>query len=122
LEPDFYPIKTYADFKEDIDPFSSITSALNKANSKQTSFIQINFSPIPDYSWKKLNKIDILSTNFPKPIKKLLLSKYFDYFKIFLFPFTFLLNILSILVNPPSKKTTKEKKSEMDPIIAKKFS
>ncbi|EKE30356.1 MAG: hypothetical protein ACD_2C00001G0006 [uncultured bacterium (gcode 4)] len=114
-----YPIKTYADFKEDIDPFSSITSALNKANTKNTSFIQVNFSPIPDYAWKDEKKIWILVSKHPKFWKKFLLSKKNTALKMLLSPFALLIRFFKMIFNPVWKT---EIKKELDPLIVKKLS
>lgn len=115
-----YPLKTYTDFKEDIDPFSSITSALNKTNNKITSFIQVNFSPIEDTSWKSERIVSILSSKYPKFFKKFFLSKYYYIFSILLIPVVYFFKFLSLIFVPVSKKKTEEK-SQLDPIIAKKL-
>ncbi|MDD2566056.1 MAG: type IV secretion system DNA-binding domain-containing protein [Candidatus Gracilibacteria bacterium] len=119
LKDYIYPIKTYADFKEDIDPFSSITSALNKANTKNTSFIQVNFSPIPDFNWKNENVISILTSKYPKFFKKFLIGKEYKYLKYSLFPITLLFKFLSLIASPSNKSDAAKK--ELDPIIVKKL-
>jgi len=115
-----YPIKTYADFKEDIDPFSSITSALNKANNKTTSFIQVNFSPIEDLSWKSEKMISILISKYPKFFKKFFLSKYYNYLRILLVPFGYLFRFFWMILMPSKWKN--DDKSQADPFIVKKLS
>ncbi|EKE26607.1 MAG: hypothetical protein ACD_4C00233G0008 [uncultured bacterium (gcode 4)] len=120
----YFPIKTFADFKEDIDPFSSITSALNKWSWKSSSFIQINFSPIPDEDWKNENKLKILSSKYPKYIKKILLSDYYKFLKILTLPFFYFFKWIWFLVPPDKKhkdsKISKEKEIE-NQIISKKL-
>lgn len=117
-----YPIKTYTDFKEDIDPFSSITSALNKANNKTVSFMQVNFSPIEDSSWKNEKILEMLSSKYPKAIKNFLISKYYKYLKLFFTPFLYIFKFLGLVLIPTtsSKKKWEEKKT-IDTNIAKKI-
>ncbi len=114
-----YPIKTYADFKEEIDPFSSITSALNKANSKNSSFIQVNFTPTPDYLWKDPNKIEVMTAKYPKFIKKFLLWKHYKILKSIFSPLWYLVSFIQLIATPAKKKD--DKKAELDPVITKKL-
>jgi len=39
--------------KETIDPLSSITSALAKAEKHTTTFVRVDFQPIADHLWRK---------------------------------------------------------------------
>ncbi|MDD2487307.1 MAG: type IV secretion system DNA-binding domain-containing protein [Candidatus Gracilibacteria bacterium] len=119
----YFPIKTYTDFKEDIDPFSSITSSLNKGTSKNTSFIQVNFSPIHDDTWKYQKRIQTVLLKTPKFIKKILLSPYFKFFKILLLPIYYFLQLFALLVSNEKKgKEKPSKEKEADATIMKKLS
>lgn len=118
-----YPIKTYLEFKEDIDPFSSITSALNKANTKNISFMQVNFSPIPDISWKSEKLLKMLSSKYPKFYKNFLYLDKYRYQRIFLYPLILILRFFWLLFtsnNNQGKKKNHEPKKEIDTVIIKK--
>jgi hypothetical protein len=39
--------------KEGIDPLSSLTAALAKSERTETTFIRIDFSPVPDKRWRE---------------------------------------------------------------------
>lgn len=114
-----YPIKIYRDFadrteKENLDPFSSITSSLIKWSPKKAKFIQVNFSPIADESWKNERTVAILSSKYPKFFKKFLLSKYFFWTKIAIYPLYLLFRLMSIAIwntkSDPTKSTLSEEK------------
>jgi hypothetical protein len=67
-----YPIKSFTELqeeasKETVDPFSSITSALSRTGKYTLNTFQINFTPIPNRSWKKWlsNTIKVLMSNYP---------------------------------------------------------
>ena len=87
VKPYIFPIKIYTDFKEksekeSVDPFSSITSALQKGGKNDTKIIQIRFSPLHDSAWKDPKKIAIITSDSPKWLKKMYLSKYALIWKI----------------------------------------
>lgn len=84
-----YSIKSFTELQEEgtksmVDPYSSITSALWRTWKYTLNTLQINFRPVKDSSWKKQAKetIEILTWNYPKIIKSILLSPYFKYLKI----------------------------------------
>lgn len=87
-----HPIKIYAEFKdrsekETVDPLSSLSSALSKADKKEQVVFQVNFSPILDSEWKDEHVIEILSSKRPKWMKKILLSPYGFAFQMLIAPF-----------------------------------
>jgi hypothetical protein len=59
-----------------VDPYSSITSALNKAWKYSINTFQINFKPLTNKSWKKniWKKAIILDSKYPQFIKKIFLD------------------------------------------------
>lgn len=124
----FFPIKIYTDFKEktekgNIDPFSSITSALTKWWDKNIKFFQVNFSPIWDNVWKDEKIIDILSTNYPDFIKNILISRYYIIIKIICWPFYIIFKWLGLIFNPQKMvKYSTTKKEEKDKEVEKKLS
>ncbi len=123
----FYPIKIYTNFKEktekeNIDPFSSVTSSLNKIWDKNIKFIQINFSPIWETKWKNKKIIDILSSSYPKFIKNILISKYSLILKIFLWPFYIIFKWLLLIFNPTKNlKKSDDENIKLDQNISKKL-
>lgn len=111
-----YPLKSYKDFESAwdkwvMDPFSSITSWLNKIWDNGVNVFQVNFSPIWDDDWKSKAKkiIPIISSDLPKFAKNFLLSPNYKYYKPFLWPFSF---IWTIFVSFFKKK--EEAKSEWE--------
>jgi hypothetical protein len=99
LTPYFNPIKIYTDFKEktekdNIDPFSSLTSALTKSGKQGIRFFQVNFSPIPDRVWKNDELIRILSSKYPKFLKKFMLTKWYKYLKYLMLPFSLVMSFI----------------------------
>lgn len=97
-----YPLKIYSDFESSgekwvMDPFSSITSGLNKISISWVNIFQVNFSPIWDDDWKKQAKniIPIISGGLPNFAKKFLLSPNYKYYKPFLWPFSFIWTIFA---------------------------
>lgn len=97
-----YPLKTYNEFESSgqwwvMDPFSSITSGLNKISINWVNIFQVNFSPIWDDDWKSSAKkiIPIISGNLPNFAKNFLLSPKYKYYKPFLWPFSFIWTIFS---------------------------
>lgn len=123
-KPYILPIKTYTDFKEKtekemIDPFSSITSALQKGNKNDTKLIQVRFTPVHDKSWKSSGKIAILKSHYPKWMKELLLSKYALLYKILFSPITLLVRFILLVVHHEEQAEAPEKKEKNDPIDKK---
>lgn len=95
LEKDYIkPVKIYTDFKErsekeTVDPLSSLTSVLSTSLSEVAAF-QIIFRPLHESQWKSPAMIAILTSKYPKAIKKLLLSPASLLIRVLLFPFAVL--------------------------------
>lgn len=118
------PIKIYTDFKEksekeSVDPFSSITSALQKGGKDDIKLIQVRFSPIHDTAWKSPKKIAILTSHYPKWLKKAYLSKYGLLWKIGLSPFMALIKLVLMVVHPHKQAEETATKDKNDPIDRK---
>lgn len=62
--PFYYPVKTYAEFKE-IDPMSSIIGVLSKFTPTETCLIQIVIEP-PHFNWQRMVE-RIVSRGIPDP-------------------------------------------------------
>ena len=105
LEKDsLYAIKSFTELqeeasKETVDPYSSITSALSRTGKYTINTIQINFSPVKDWYWKKnlSHRIKILNSSYPDFLKIFLLGPKFIYLKIFFFPITLFLKLIQVL-------------------------
>jgi Type IV secretion-system coupling protein DNA-binding domain len=99
-----YSLKTFLDAgvqkgKGEIDPFSSITSALSHTGVYTLNTLQVNFSPIPSHDWKKHAKkiIPILASHHPEFVKQILLSPTYRVARIGFIPFIFLGKVISVL-------------------------
>jgi hypothetical protein len=99
----YFPIKSFTELQEEaskdmIDPFSSITSALSKADKYTLNTFQINFAPIQDKTWKKNSEktLNILNSKYPTFFKNFLLSKYFLILKIVFFPITIIVWVIKL--------------------------
>ncbi|MDD3144712.1 MAG: DUF87 domain-containing protein [Candidatus Gracilibacteria bacterium] len=117
----YYPIKSFTELQEEaskdiVDPFSSITSALSRTGKYTLNTFQVNFTPIKDESWKdKSDKIiKVITSKYPNFIKKILLSKYLIIFKILIFPFTFLVKLISLFTNKGDDGGTSDDTSSDD--------
>lgn len=124
VKPYIFPIKIYTDFKEksekeSVDPFSSITGALQKGGKNDTKIIQVRFSPIIDAVWKDPKIITILTSHSPKWLKKAYLSKYGMAWKIGLSPFIGLMKLLLLIIRPHAHTEDTEIKDKNDPIDRK---
>ncbi len=105
-----YPIKSFIDIQEEwtkdmVDPFSSITSSLDKAWKYSINTFQINFSPITNKKWKKniWKKAKILDSKYPTFIKRIFLDEKLFFYKILIFifivyPIKGLLSIFSLFI------------------------
>jgi len=71
-----------------VDPYSSITSSLSQIGNDTLNVFQINFSPIPDESWKDDAEkvIKIIEGKLPKFFKKILLNYNLSWLKMIVFP------------------------------------
>ncbi len=90
----FYSIKSFTEIQEQwskdmVDPYSSITSAIWRTWKYTLNTFQINFSPIQDKLRKKNSDktIEIIKSDYPSFIKKILLSEYLFVFKLAFSPF-----------------------------------
>lgn len=124
VKPYIFPIKIYTDFKEksekeSVDPFSSITSALQKGGKNDIKLIQIRFSPIHDTAWKDPRKITILTSHYPKWLQKAYLGKYAIAWKIGLFPIMLLIKLGFLIVHPHENTEETVPKDKNDPIDRK---
>ena len=123
-----YPIKNFIEnTKEDfIDPYSSITAALNKVwNDKSLNIFQINFSPLENEKFKKnAKKIFLLeNSNYPEFYKKFLLSTYPAILKNIFSIFTFIYRLFVPKQNENNIEEEEEKNLEDLPEqVAKKIS
>ncbi len=90
---------TQDEWKEWIDPFSSITSALSKTWKYTLNTFQVNFKPIEDKKWKNGSDriIKILESSYPNFLKKIILHPSFIIFKILFFPFIIFWKFLSLV-------------------------
>ncbi|MDQ7009974.1 MAG: type IV secretion system DNA-binding domain-containing protein [Candidatus Gracilibacteria bacterium] len=113
-----YPIKTFTELqiegqKDVVDPYSSITSALSRTGNYSLNTIQINFEPVKNNIWKKdVDKtVKILTSDYPKILKKILLNPNFIYFKILLFPFILIFKFIKLFI-PKGEINIEEKLEE----------
>lgn len=102
-----YPIKDIETLQEpgaktQIDPFAAITSTLAQSSNLSITVFQVVFHPIDDASWKKDvdYQIEIITSKYPKAIKKALLSKYYKYAKIAAYPVFGIMKVGKWVVNP----------------------
>lgn len=124
VKPYIFPIKIYTDFKEksekeSVDPFSSITGALQKGGKNDTKLIQVRFSPIHDTAWKDPKKIAILTSDLPKWLQKAYLSEYGLAWKIGLFPIMVFIKLVLLVVRPHGHEEEAKIKDKNDPIDRK---
>lgn len=115
-----YPIKNFIDIQEEwskdmVDPFSSITSALDIAWKYSINTFQVNFSPILNKKWKKdiEKKAKILGSKYPNFIKNIYLDDNYKIYVIiftvlFVYPIKALTSIFSLLI-PKSENTSLNK-------------
>lgn len=105
IKHNYFSLKSFVDISEkvagtEIDPYSSITSALSKTGKYSLNTFQVNFSPVSSKSWKKNAKkiIPILTSNYPRFLKNILLHPAFIYFKILAFPIYLLFKFIALLI------------------------
>jgi len=121
-----YPIKSFTDIQEEgskdmVDPYSSITSALNKAWKYSINTFQINFEPLANKSWKKdiWKKAQIIASNYPEFVKNIFLSDNKIFIRILLYifiiyPVKFLMFLFSLIIpkNTEQKVLVEEDEEE----------
>ena len=114
-----FPIKTFTQIQEDwsnaiIDPYSSITSALDKAWVYSVNSFQINFAPIKDKFWKKDIKktLETIDSKYPEFVKKILLEENSDIIlKMLVYSFIiFPVRIFAFIFSAIFKRKTVEEK------------
>lgn len=107
--------------KENIDPYSSITSSLSKTWNNSINAFQINFSPIADEQWKNDFKkvIDIFLSKYPPFFKKILLKYNLKWLKILLTPFYLIFKLFVLLL--PKHEWEEEKKEEDETKLKEKY-
>lgn len=92
-----YPIKIPSQFWDtwngSVDPYSSLTSVLNRSNKNSINIVQFNFSPAFDEDWSiNYEKVaNILEWKHPKFLKKALLAKKKPFWYIILWPVIWLI-------------------------------
>jgi len=114
-----YSLKTFLEpssgkGKGEIDPFSSITSALSKTGKYTLNTLQVNFSPIPAKLWKKDAKkiIPILNSSSPQFLKDIMLSPAYAYGKIAFSPIILLGKFIQILIPGGEEKLIRRPEEE----------
>jgi len=122
LNKDFlYPIKSFTELQEDasnetVDPYSSITSSLSRTGTYTLNTIQINFTPVKWGSWKKnvWERIKILTSNYPRFLKNIMLSPKYKYFKIIIFPIILFLKFLRLIFRTNNTEEINVEEGEED--------
>jgi len=119
-----YPIKSFTDIQEEgskdmVDPYSSITSALNKAGKYSINTFQINFEPLENRKWKKdiWKKALIIASNYPEFIKNIFLEDKKIFARILLyifiiFPAKFIKFLFSLIIPKNSEEQTVTENNE----------
>lgn len=137
-----YPIRTINDFyakwdKEFIDPYSSITSVLNK-QWNNLKFVQVIFSPVSTNFWqKKENLKEIVDTKL-STVDKFTSSKFYKFLKVLIWLTAKFRNFLLFFINPryleelrmkeqerkqkEQIRPEEEKKEEINPFVNNKLS
>ncbi|MDD2907070.1 MAG: DUF87 domain-containing protein [Candidatus Gracilibacteria bacterium] len=117
----FYPIKSFTELQEEaskdiVDPFSSITSALSRTGIYTLNTFQVNFTPVKNGFWKRDSEkiIKVITSKYPDFIKKILLSKYLIILKILVFPFVFLLKLISLFTKNSDEGTEVKEENDGD--------
>jgi len=110
-----YSIKTFDELWdwEEIDYYSLLTSALNKWWKYNISSFQVIFSPVKNKSWKKnvSKKIEILESQYPEFIKKILLDEKFKYLKFLFLILLFPLKILLFFLKKKQEESSLEEEN-----------
>jgi len=113
-----YPIKSFTDIQEEgskdmVDPYSSITAALNTAWKYSINTFQINFEPLENKAWKKdiWKKAMIIDSDYPDFIKKIFLDDNKIILRVFLYifiiyPIKFIAFIFSLFISKSEEDKT----------------
>ncbi len=117
----YYPIKDFIELQEQgsksqIDPYSSITSALSRTGKFSLNTIQINFLPIEDNIWKKNfeETIKILTQTKNEFLKKLYLNQKFKVLKYSVLPIKWIFSFIGFIINPHSSHHKEDEHSKED--------
>lgn len=104
--------------KESIDPISSLTSALSKCRREDVGFIRVDFSPLPDNSWRTGNYKKIIENHLLPNFAKAILLEYWIWIRILFFPIILITKFFALLIPRDTTEHTsheeknKESKSE----------
>lgn len=124
-----FPIKNFSEIQEnaswgEVDPYSSLTSALLKTGDNSLNAFMVSFSPIPDAMRKQasLKMLELANLNLPVWVKKILLFTY--KLKFIFIPFIWIVKIIKFFVQIPkeAEEETKESETKIDENIAAKLS
>ena len=119
-----YPIKSFTDIQEEwtkdmVDPFSSITSALDKSWKYSLNTFQINFSPLANKKWKKNieKKIKLLDSKYPELLKKIFMEDEMIIYRVmimivFIYPAKIFLAIFNLFISKNSEEQSSEDKGD----------
>ncbi len=119
-----YPIKSFTDIQEEwtkdmVDPFSSITSALDKSWKYSLNTFQINFSPLANKKWKKNieKKIKLLDSKYPELLKKIFMEDDMIVYRVmimivFIYPAKIFLAIFNLFIPKNSEEQPSEDKGD----------
>ncbi len=104
-----YPIKNFSEIQEnasgwEVDPYSSLTSALLKTWENTLNAFMVSFSPLPDEIWKKqsLKMIEMASIHLPSWAKKIYL--FWVKLKFIFLPFIWIGKIITFFVQIPKEE------------------
>ena len=121
-----YPIKNFVDIQEKsskdiVDPFSSITSALDRAWKYSINTFQVNFSPIQNKKWKKNieKKARIIDSKYPLFVKKIFLDDNLAFYRIvvlvlIVYPVRFFLWFINLLISKTFKNSKSKPTDELE--------
>lgn len=104
-----YPIKNFSEIQEnasgwEVDPYSSLTSALLKTWENTLNAFMVSFSPLPDEIWKKqsLKMIEMANIHLPAWAKKIYL--FWVKLKFIFLPFIWIGKIVTFFVQIPKEE------------------
>lgn len=114
-----FPIKNFSEIQEnasggEVDPYSSLTSALLKTGDNTLNAFMVSFSPLPDEIWKKqaLKMIEMANINLPSWAKKIFLFSI--KLKFIFLPFIWMGKIIKFFIQMPKEEHgSEENHSEM---------
>lgn len=112
-----FPIKTIKDFyvaweKEFVDPYSSITSTLNK-QWNDLKFVQFIFSPVSAVVWQDKSKIQKIVDTKLSTVDKFKNSVFYKTFKVLVLILTWIRNFILFLFYPKVYEELKAKTRQL---------